>query len=529
MDECLSVELSWRWTETRPVKALQNIKENMPTTATQYASRIFHAYKRASALKAFFCKKFSHLRPLSEFTTNMCFQQNFRPVAAASRLSYDILWYLFGFVMIDNGDKGPTTISHVCHSWRAVALQTPFLWTKITMRMYYYSQVHKLAISRFERSGKRPLDITIHCMRNLRDQEKEVLIFSQAHRIRRLVVHSAGGGQLAKDIWAQLNVHMPLLESFDTCILPDSRFCATREVTSPDDLTSLIPFTSPTMALDWMHWNPIGLTSLTLESQSFSSHIPMFASNTILTSNAGTLQHFAYEGLTPVLDADDYCPPIQFPQLHSLYLSYFDDIIPLLVLFESPNLRSLTLRNFIACPSNPTFDDDDHVLPDHLFATAPDQLLEALGRWSGSLRELKIYGIDDVPEEQTAQYLRSLVHLESLYLYGRGGAERFAEILFSQDAEDGFEAPLLPKLTHLLCTAHNHDERLDLLDYLSIRKQQKLPRLEKLILNIKFYSFLLEAVGSLDFLKDASIVLKAVDNPVQFQGVLLQERTMILD
>jgi hypothetical protein len=283
------------------------------------------------------------------------------------------------------------------------------------------------------------------------------------------------------------------------------------------------------MALDWMHWNPVGLTSLTLESQSFSSHIPMFALHTILSSNAGTLQHFAYEGLTPVLDADDYCPPIQFPQLHSLYLSYFDDVIPLLALFESPKLHSLTLRNFIACPSSPTFDDDDQVLPDHLFATAPDQLLEALGRWSGSLCELEIYGIDDVPEEQTARYLRSLVYLESLYLYGRGGAERFAEILFSQDVEDGIEAPLLPRLTCLLCTAQNYDERLDLQHYLSLRKQQKLPRLEKLILSINLYSFLLEAVGSLDFLKDASIVLKAVDTPVQFQGVLLQERIMKLD
>lgn len=37
-----------------------------------------------------------------------------------------------------------------------------------------------------------------------------------------------------------------------------------------------------------------------------------------------------------------------------------------------------------------------------------------------------------------------------------------------------------------------------------------------MILNINLYSFLLAAVGSLDFLKDASIVLKAVDNPVQF-------------
>lgn len=382
--------------------------------------------------------------------------------------------------MIDNGDKGPTTISHLCHSWRAASLQTPFLWTKITMRMYYYSQVYELVISRFERSGKRPLDITIHCMRNIRNQEKERLIFPHAHRIRRLVVHSIGGGLLAKDIWAQLNVHMPLLESFDTHILPDSRFCAMREVTSPDDLTSLIPFTSPTMPLDWVHWNPVGLTSLMLESQSFSSHIPMFALYTILSSNASTLQHFTYEGLTPVLDADDYCPPIQFPQLHTLYLSYFDDIIPLLALFESPNLRSLTLRNFIACPSSPTtFDDDDQVLPDHLFATAPDQLLESLGRWSGILRELEIYGIDDVPEEQTALYLRSLEHLETLYLYGRGGAERFAEILFSQDAEDGFEAPLLPMLTCLLCTAQNHGERFDLQDYLSIRQRQKLPRLEK--------------------------------------------------
>jgi len=250
----------------------------------------------------------------------------------------------------------------------------------------------------------------------------------------------------------------------------------------------------------------------------------------LYSSNAGTLQHFAYEGLTPVLDADDYCPSIQFPQLHSLYLSYLDDVIPLLALFEPPNRRSLTLRNFIACPSRPTtFDDDDQTLPDHLFATAPDQLLESLGRWSSSLRELEMYGIDDVPEEQTALYLRSLEHLETLYLYGRGGAERFAEILFSQGVEDGFEAPLLPKLTCLLCTAQNHHERLDLQAYLSIRTRQKLPRLEILILNINPYSFLLAAVGSLDFLKDASIVLKAVSNPVQFQGVLLEERIMILD
>ncbi|KIM44255.1 hypothetical protein M413DRAFT_378061 [Hebeloma cylindrosporum] len=489
----------------------------------------------------------------------MCFP---RPVSAASRLSDDILYYIFGFVMIDDGDKGPTTISHVCRRWRIAALEAPILWTNITMRMYDLSQVHNLALSRFERSGTRPLDITIHCTRNICDQERKKLIFPHADRIRRLVVYSTGG-LLAEDIWAQLNVHMPLLESFDTHILPDSRFYAVRQVTSPEDPTYLIPFSLPTIAFDWWHWIPVGLTSLTLESRSFSTHIPMFPLYTILSDNAATLQHFAYEGLTPLLGEGYFCPPIQYRQLRSLYLSYFDDVLPLLELFQSANLHSLTLRNYITCPSRSTSrDDGDQGLPELLFATSPDQLLEALARWSGSLRELEIYGIDDLPEEQSVRYLRTLVHLERLYLYGRGGAERLAQILFyqgsseaqnaesqdsealdfesqyseareSQDAEvresqdveawDAMAAPLLPKLTSLLSTGRSH---ADLQHYFDIRERQNLPPLEKLVLDINFFT---EMPCSLDFPKDAAVVFKAVDDPAHFRGGPLEERPMIVD
>ncbi|KDR72971.1 hypothetical protein GALMADRAFT_743486 [Galerina marginata CBS 339.88] len=216
----------------------------------------------------------------------------------AQRLPFDVLWFLFRYVVSVDGDAGPTTISHVCKLWRQSALDTPLLWTKITMRLYFYKQKHQRAEARFNRSANLPLDLTFHCSRNLQEPERDTLIIPHAHRIRSLVVHCKGG-ILSEWMWMRLNIHMPRLEEFNTIISRVPALRAVRKVTSLEDVSNLVPFVPNNRPTAWLGWVTRGLTSLRLATLDFCTEISMMELFSILEYAAVTLQEFEYEGYTP--------------------------------------------------------------------------------------------------------------------------------------------------------------------------------------------------------------------------------------
>ena len=449
-----------------------------------------------------------------------------------SHLPYDVLWYMFGFILADDVSGAPTTISHLCRSWRLASLQTPFLWSHITMILGCdINQKNELAQSRFERAASHPIDLTIRAWRHFSDAEKSQLIHPNAHRLRRLTIESFVGEFSLPLLWEAFPRRMPLLEEFYGVCLPGTRVHVVRKParsSNSQEFASLIPFGIKDLnpqRLFFMNsdlYSPQNLTTLALAPTGLFHQPTLSDIHRILSSTASTLKYFEYEGLTPVcLCEDTKFRPIELPNLYSISIGYSDDVIPFLSFFKAPGLKRLDLLNFTDRPTTPV-NPRPH---GRQVPTNSQKLLRLISEWK-SLHHLGLFAIGALPRNATLQYIQSLDSLESLVLYGGGvrgggGPYSFAKVLFCEDTS---KAILLPNLKNLLYTAA-HDEP-HLLRFLRARNTQNLGPLDNLVVDID-PKFLDHCSGhlsleDLDVLKSGARVLKLF-SPSHRQSYVLVE------
>jgi hypothetical protein len=319
-------------------------------------------------------------------------------IPAFQRLTFDVLWHLFGIICLSDPLKGPMLISHISQWWRLVALDSPLMWSDITIQLCTSEQKHPLAWAYFERSRNVPISLTIHAIRRLQPWEKTELLLPHAHRFRSLHVKTSAGF-LANLLWLDLNMTMPRLEAFESVISNTSRISINRKIATVDETVKIIPSVSTRNLVCWHSWNLTGVTALTLDTTRLSNKPDLDDIYNALATSCHTIQHFEYIGLVACIDAGvNIRTRLVFPALRSLAVLSHDDMVPLLRLMIIPALDSLVLRDFIACPHIPTLPasklmDIDELTPGLTFD--PDGLFRVIKKWK-SITHLGIFGIDDL-------------------------------------------------------------------------------------------------------------------------------------
>ena len=456
-------------------------------------------------------------------------------IPASQRLTFDVLWHLFGHVSLSDPLKGPMSISHISHQWRLVALSSPFIWSNITIRLYTSSQQHFLASAYFTRSRDVPITLTIHATRRFNSWEKTELLQPHAHRIRSLHV-KASEGSLANLLWMEMDMPMPRLEAFDTVISNTSRISTNRKIVTIDDSenANIIPPVSFDSLVCWDLWNPTGLTTLTLDTTCLWNKPDLEDIYHLLATICNTIQHFEYKGLIACIDNAEMSirSHLEFPELRSLAVLCHDNMVPLLQLMIIPALDSLTLRDFIVYPSTvPTA--TELVEMDELtinLALDQDGLFQVIKRWT-TITHLEIYGIDDLSSDDLSSsrpellaYIESLNQLSYLILYGIGFATSFAYTLFSRDDQAG--QPLLPKLSCFVLAVVQMSTNNDLSHYLIARQRHHLPLLQKLSINSEYVQHLYD-LNRIDILWESSKKVFVIDDPRVGKFIAIEEVNLL--
>lgn len=420
------------------------------------------------------------------------------PTSPSQRLTFDLLWLIFGYVCFGDFLKGPMSVSQVSHRWRLVALESPLLWSNITILLCTSSQKHHLASLYFKRSRNVPISLTIHANRDIQSWEKMELLLPHAHRFRSILI-KASEGSLANLLWLEMNMLMPRLEAFNTVISNASQIGINRTIVTIDEHVNIIPPVSTQNSslpvVCWDLWHPAGLTSLTLDTTRLWNKPDLDSIYRALATTCHTIQHFQYQGLIACIDnarvGTRSC--LEFPELRSLAVLCPDNMVPLLKLMIIPALNSLTLRDFIVYPATvstiPATELMDNV---DEFTFDPDGLFQTIKQWK-SITHLEIFGIDDLPSDglspspELLNYIKSLDQLSSLVLYGIGVPTSIAHALFMHDPTN---KPLLPKLSRFLLAIHDMAPNQDLCHYLIARRRHNLPRLQKLSINVGYIQHL---------------------------------------
>ena len=455
---------------------------------------------------------------------------------AFQRLTFDVLWHLFGIICLSDPFEGPILISQISQWWRRVALDSPLIWSSITMRLCTSSHEHPLASAFFERSQNVPITLTIYGIRPFLPWEKTNLLLPHAHRFRSLHV-KASSGFLSNVLWLDLNIPMPRLETFESVIANTSRICVERITTTIDETVTqaIIPSVSTRHLICWNSWNPTGLTTLTLDTTRLLNKPDLDNIYKALATTCHTIQHFEYVGLVACIDAGvNIRTRLVFPALRSLTVLSHDDMVPLLRLMIIPALDTLILRDFIACPHIPTLPrselvDIDELTPGLTFD--PDGLFRVIREWK-SVTHLEIYGIDDLPSDDLSpppdllNFVKSFDQLSSLVLYGIGAPTSLSCILFTHGSED---EPLLPQLSHFLLAINMPvAPNDDLCDYLVSRQQHGLPRLQKLSVNWEYIQHLIESNRiNLNILWESSNEIFVIADPEFGRYVSIEEVNLL--
>ena len=426
------------------------------------------------------------------------------PASPIQRLTFDVLWHMFSYVSIIDPLKGPITVSHVSQHWRLVALNSPFIWSNITIRLSANTdntgtgspRQHLLASAYFKLSQNVPIALSINATRAFETWEQKELFQPHAHRLRSLHI-KAIEGSVANLLWMQMGMNMPMprLEVFDTVISDFSRIriktASTIQVMTEEN--KIIPPVFDSLVF-WDLWNPSGLTALTLETACLWNKPDLDDIYHILATTCQTLQHLTYQGLIGSLDDDEVSTgrsPLEFPELRSLTVLCNDDMVPFLQLMIIPTLDSLMIHDFLTYPTTTpaTSPATDEMDVDH-FTFDPNDLFVVIKQWP-SITNLEIYGLDVSPDHimpEMLKYLKALNQLSTLVLYGSGVATSIAHTLFTH------KEPLLPNISCFLLGISEAEMKTndsdDLCNFLITRRHHQLPRLQKLSINSNYFRYI---------------------------------------
>ncbi|KAJ7641211.1 hypothetical protein FB45DRAFT_1124778 [Roridomyces roridus] len=159
----------------------------------------------------------------------------------------------------------PTSLTHICHKWRAIALATPKLWRGLAIDEA--NNRGGVVQTWLDRSGSCPLSISLECVTPTAGSLSETLIAMLLYRERWQHVQL----QLRAEEVALIEGPMPLLESL--CLTID-KWYYTHPVTSAAGFPRLRSVTLDDA--DHGNWLPLSqLTTLTLNDVHQTNYLPL--------------------------------------------------------------------------------------------------------------------------------------------------------------------------------------------------------------------------------------------------------------
>ncbi|KAF8964566.1 hypothetical protein BDZ97DRAFT_2058459 [Flammula alnicola] len=419
----------------------------------------------------------------------------------------------------------PISTGETCHLWRQCAIRVDITGNlKIWIRGNSTKrQFQNMVLPLFPLDNRLIQVTVIDCTLGKNrfgafGDRTQVLDILKEHRrhIRQLALSCIEIGRFDYE-WLTLlayNIDMPNLEQF---ILHNPSCHSIARIVRkgparPYD-THLIPSLIFDEKVKWGNWGPTRLTFLNLTVTDLFDPPSLEDIRAVLKSTSPTLEIFVYEALSTVSRSTSQLRRVKLPMLDRLgVLSCGEHITRLLEIIDAPVLTSLTLRNLVKCPPDRVLLDRPEMGPPaHNPIPGPmdgGALLLNMSRWS-SIKVLAIFSIDRLPDLQTAHYIASLKSLERLTLYGRGGPEYFANVLFSSGPH------VLPKLSQLLCTAFNINNTINLPTYLKTRMLNGRPMLSELTVNSLYFPMIQQITGNIrHFVQHAAITVHEIEDPI---------------
>ncbi|KAF9242335.1 hypothetical protein BU15DRAFT_72864 [Melanogaster broomeanus] len=284
-----------------------------------------------------------------------------------------------------NSTRYPVIVSHVCRSWRDLALNTSSLWTNINIRTPCCSALGPVqdlcrASAFASRSSWRALNIKMEMVYHHRQSRPQIqshvgrflagvnLIFGVRDRVKTLDIHS--NRYAASAIVSQLIPHgLPMLERFRITVgqgyfptgwevvIPPSwsirrwikRMRSLRLRVRKHGMHALLPRLkevnlSAALAF-WSFWAITNLTSLTIDCIPSRFQVCFPDLRHILMQNENSLENLV---LQASIDFSSEVPSsIVLPKLQQLHFGFVSqyEAIEVLQALEAPSLKSLDLRD----------------------------------------------------------------------------------------------------------------------------------------------------------------------------------------
>ncbi|KIK99238.1 hypothetical protein PAXRUDRAFT_823003 [Paxillus rubicundulus Ve08.2h10] len=322
-------------------------------------------------------------------------QQTHGPIYA---MPIDILAYIFHLGTHfdrNNGVEFPILVSHVCKSWRNLALSTPRLWTTIFISSASIAEwvtfppgpVLPKASAFVIRSQRCPLRIRVELMvparANLVDQVVSLFVrtlttatielIALVHdRVKTLHIETNVNDAVFMATFRLLSLGLPLLEDWRidfgnaddsfkrrTWSVPNQTFAefdasglrrgwlgdGTPQLSMDASLPRLRALCLCGVRATWAHWSIRNLTSLSLSYMSIADRPAMHHLGDVLERNAASLEQLELFAMLPRKWAEDQMPRIILPKLRELRVGYADqnEAIGLFMVLEMPSLKSLAL------------------------------------------------------------------------------------------------------------------------------------------------------------------------------------------
>ncbi|KAK7052180.1 F-box domain-containing protein [Favolaschia claudopus] len=237
------------------------------------------------------------------------------------------------------GNLSPTTLTHICHQWREIALTTPALWRAIDLRDFTAELAASLAPLWLERSGCLPLSI--------RTPDSEVYYYDDFPSIFGVLIpHRARWQQL--DLRLDDPKHLEVLDGPLPLLRTLSVYLGHRRDNPLLLQTPLLRTVvlddcgQPSLILPWSQ-----LTSLTLR-------IIYPVECVSILREARNLVSCTLNGIWAAQPPNDRFADLTLPRLETLIFERNCDIwVDLLRLFITPALRSLEIREDLLDKTDP--------------------------------------------------------------------------------------------------------------------------------------------------------------------------------
>ncbi|KAF9467651.1 hypothetical protein BDZ94DRAFT_1294966 [Collybia nuda] len=440
---------------------------------------------------------------------------SFRQIDGGSwgtRAPSDILYYFFVMAIKDTPTTA-ITVSQVCRRWRATAISSPTLWTKISMVCIRAHQQHSWTVTYLKRSQSLPISFYLKAHRKMSVREVEVVLTRHAHRFRSLSV-LASNYRLTFTLWPQFSQAMASLTNFEYRVIGDIRVHVQRD--NPPIQPFQIAGTSRHGLIEWAKWDASTITSLTLNYIGPESKLSLRDFHEIFVHCRHTLTRLELLGFAPTQDKKDPVPRIALPVLETLLIGYIDTIVPFMELIHMPRLHSLTLRDILQTPEN------------HLYKPRRDWYFGMQATHVGRIFELMqgvhlthlaIYGEQFGFPAEFRHLLLGLKALKSLVLYA--AAETYYDVLFEDQI-------ILPSLSDLLITYVDHTRSLS--PFFGRRAAAKSQPLRKLTLTNDCV-LVMEAEGFLEGVMAGCPSISAITDPVleMYNVVAEGEREIVVN